>query len=350
MDLKKTARQLVAPQKGILAADESLGTIEKRLKSVGVKSTTENRRKYREILLTTPEIEKYISGVILFDETLRLVSLASLDVARDKQGKSAAKILEEKGIMPGIKVDQGKVEMANFKGESITEGLDGLADRLQEYKKLGARFAKWRAVITIGPNIPSQTCIESNAHVLARYAAICQNEGFVPIVEPEVVMDGDHSMERCGQVTSAVLTNVFFHLLEQKVDLEAVLLKTNMILPGKESRERPTAKQVAELTVTVLERSVPEEVAGIVFLSGGQSPVEATERLNEINLAANGVPWELSFSFARGLQEPVLETWRGREANVLQAKREFVKRAKLNSLARQGKYLKKMEEGVYGSS
>lgn len=342
MDLKKTARQLVAPQKGILAADESMGTIEKRLKSVGVKSTTENRRKYRETLLTTPQIEKYISGVILFDETLRYSSFVD--------NKSTAEYLQERGIIPGIKVDLGRVEMANFKGEMITEGLDGLANRLKEYKKKGARFAKWRGVIAIGPAIPTQTCIESNAHSMARYGAICQNEGFVPIVEPEVLMDGDHSMERCGQVTAAVLTNVFFHLLEQKVDLEALILKTNMILPGKDSREHPTAKQVADLTVAVMLRSVPERVPGIVFLSGGQSPLEATERLNEINLVANKVPWELSFSFARALQEPVLETWRGKEANIKQAQEKFLTRARLNSLARQGKYSKDMEGEEYGNN
>lgn len=338
--LEETAKALVSPGKGILAADESTKTIEKRLSAVGLPSTEEIRRTYRQLLITTGGIEEFISGVIMFDETLRLATLA--------QGKPPAKILEEKGIIPGIKVDKGAVDMANFPREKITEGLDGLRERLSEYKSIGARFTKWRAVITIGEGLPAQAgiptdiCINSNSELLARFAAYSQEQDLVPIVEPEVLMDGGHDLKKCEEVTYQTLKSVFIALSRHKVYLPGMLLKPNMILPGKDN-EKAQPEQIADLTLRVFKEVVPQEVPGIVFLSGGQSPDEATLNLNAINIKDGG-SWQLSFSFGRALQEPVLKIWQGKSENVEAAQREFYKRAKLNSLARTGAYAKEMEE------
>jgi len=332
-DLETVARKLVAPGKGILAADESSGTIEKRLKSINVPSNEENRRMYREILFTTNGAGEFISGVILFDETIR-------QKARD--GRSFVEVLEQQGIVPGIKVDNGAKAMANFPGEKITEGLDGLRERLTEYRKLGARFAKWRAVITIGDGIPTRTCIDSNAEALARYAALCQECDLVPIVEPEVLMDGTHTMERDFEVTEQTLRGVFGSLAEHRVVLEGILLKPNMVLSGKESPNQASVQEVAEATVRCLKRVVPAAVPGIVFLSGGQTDQQATEHLNAMNRIGN-LPWQLSFSYGRALQAPVLKAWKGDTANVGAAQTAFHHRAWCNSKARFGKYTEEME-------
>jgi fructose-bisphosphate aldolase class I len=335
--LLKTTRQLVAPGKGILAADESFPTIKKRFDSIDVESTKENRRAYREILFTTKGVEEFISGVIMFDETLRLPSLA--------QGKPAAKILKEKGIIPGIKVDEGKVDIPDSPGEKITKGLDGLTERLKEYKGLGARFTKWRAVITIGEGLPTEACIDANAKALGRFAALSQEAGLVPVVEPEVLMDGSHSIESCKEATTRTLTSVFSALEKEKVVLAGMLLKTNMVIPGKDSPQKASPQKVAEATLACFRRVVPEELPGIVFLSGGQGPEEATENLNAMNLIGN-VPWELSFSYGRALQRPALEAWKGKGENRDKAQQAFYHRAKLNSVARYGKYTKEMEGSV----
>src|SRR5438445_2279142 len=285
-NLESIARKLVAPGKGILAADESSGTIEKRLKSISVPSTEENRRAYREVLFTTKGAGEFISGVILFDETIR---------QKTRDGRTFVKALEEQGIIPGIKVDKGAKAMANFPGEKITEGLDGLRERLAEYRQLGARFAKWRAVIAIGDKIPTRTGIEANAEALARYAALCQEANVVPIVEPEVLMDGAHTIERHFEVTEQTLRSVFDSLAEHRVVLEGILLKPNMVLSGKESREQASVQEVAEATVRCLKRVIPAAVPGIVFLSGGQTDQQATEHLNAMN-RLGAVPWQLSLS------------------------------------------------------
>jgi len=331
--LESVARALVAPGRGILAADESSGTIMKRLQSIQVESTEENRRAYRELLFTTPGVESFISGVILFDETIRQSS---------RDGKPFPDLLTERGMIPGIKVDKGAVDLPEHPGEKITEGLDGLRARLDEYRDLGARFTKWRAVIDIGPDVPSLYAINANAQLLALFAAYSQEAGLVPIVEPEVLMDGDHSIERCEAVTSVTLQAVFNELANANVELEGLLLKPNMVLPGKKHERQASAVEVAEATVRTLKRIVPAAVPGIVFLSGGQSPAQATENLNAIN-ALGDMPWELSFSYGRALQEPPLTRWGGDASRVPEAQRAFYQRAMLNGAARAGEYAPDME-------
>lgn len=323
--LKKTAQDLVASKKGILAADESSRTIQKRFDKINLQSNPDTNLAYRKMLLTTEGIEEFLSGVILYDETIR----------QEINGLSVSKFLESKGIIPGIKVDKGAVDLPNFPAEKITEGLDGLRDRLTEYKNLGAKFAKWRAVITIGEGIPTDTCIAANAEVLGRYAALCQEQDIVPIVEPEVLMDADNSLEVCQQVTQKTLLNVFEKLKLHKVVLEGVILKTNMVISGKKSPVQSNAKQIAEATVATFLAAVPKEVPGIVFLSGGQSPQEATVNLYEINLTS-GNPWQLCYSYGRALQGEALEIWAGKDENVMVAQKAFYERAKKVSLARQG--------------
>jgi fructose-bisphosphate aldolase class I len=332
-ELESVARSLVAEGKGILAADESSPTIEKRFKGIGTASTEENRRAYRELLFTTLGASEFVSGVILFDETIR---------QKAKDGTPFPQVLAKQGIIPGIKVDTGAKPLPGFPGEKITEGLDGLRERLSGYRDLGARFAKWRAVIAIGDGIPTACCLKGNAHALARYAALCQEAGLVPIVEPEVLMDGPHTIERCEDVTTAALTLVFSELLEHRVALEGTLLKPNMVLSGKECPKQAGGSEVAEATVRTLRRTVPSAVPGIVFLSGGQSPEQATRNLSAMN-ALGRHPWELSFSYGRALQDPVLKTWKGDPANVPAAQRAYYHRARCNSAARFGKYTKEME-------
>jgi fructose-bisphosphate aldolase class I len=332
-NLQSVARKLVAPGKGILAADESTGTIEKRLKSISVPSTEENRRAYREILFTTAGAGEFISGVILFDETIR---------QKTRDGRNFVKALEEQGIIPGIKVDKGAKAMANFPDEKATEGLDGLRERLAEYGQLGARFAKWRAVISIGEKIPTRQCIATNAELLARYAALCQEADLVPIVEPEVLMDGAHTIQRHFAVTELTLRLVFDALAEHHVGLGGMLLKPNMVLSGKDCPEQASVQEVAANTVLCMKRVVPAAVPGLVFLSGGQTDLQATEHLNAMN-RLEGLPWQLSFSFGRALQAPVLKAWQGDPANVAQAQQAFHHRAMCNSKARFGKYTEDME-------
>jgi len=332
-DLESVARSLVSRGKGILAADESFPTIEKRFKSVNVASTEENRRQYREMLFTTPGLGEFVSGVILFDETIR---------QRARDGQPLVAVLESQGIIPGIKVDKGTVPLASFPGEKITEGLDGLRDRVREYRALGARFAKWRAVITIGPGIPTSACIEANAHALALYAALSQEADLVPVVEPEVLMDGPHTIATCEAVTGEVLSRVFAELRKHGVSLEAALLKPNMVLSGKSCPEQASAQKVAEATLRCLRRFVPAALPGIVFLSGGQNPIQSTERLSAMN-ALGRQPWELSFSYGRALQEPALAAWRGLAANVPAAQQALFHRARCNGAARHGKYTPDME-------
>ena len=332
-ELQKTAQAIVADGKGILAADESGGTIKKRFDSIGVESTEEARRAYRDLLFTTEGAEEYIGGVILFDETLRQSSA---------DGTPFPKLLESKGIVPGIKVDTGAKPLALAEGETVTEGLDGLRERLNEYRELGARFAKWRAVITIGKDIPSEYCIWTNAHALARYAALCQEANIVPIVEPEVLMDGDHTIERSFEVTSRTLHAVFTELRDQRVQPEGILLKPNMILPGYECSQQASDEEIAHETVRCFRRHVPAAVPGIVFLSGGQSEEEATSRLNAMN-ALGEHPWKLSFSYGRALQAAALKAWGGKEENVEAAQRAYYHRAKMNSAAQTGTYAPDME-------
>jgi fructose-bisphosphate aldolase, class I len=332
-ELNETARALVAPGKGILAADESDGTIKKRFDSIGIESTEDNRRAYRDLLFTTEGAEEFISGVILFDETIRQTAL---------DGTPFPKLLERKGIIPGIKVDQGAKPLAKAPGETVTEGLDGLRERLDEYRGLGARFAKWRAVIAIGPGIPSEYCLWVNAHALARYAALSQEGGLVPIVEPEVLMDGDHTIERSFEVTSRTLHAVFTELRDQRVDPEEILLKPNMVLSGYECPEQASHEEVAELTLRCFYRHVPAAVPGIVFLSGGQTDQDATANLNAMN-ARGPHPWQLSFSYGRALQAPALKAWAGEPDKVPAGQQAFYRRAKLNGAARNGQYTEEME-------
>ena len=333
-DLAATARALVAPGKGILAADESEGTIKKRFDSIGVESTEENRRGYRDMLFTTEGAAGYISGVILFDETIRQSST---------DGTSFPKLLEQQGIIPGIKVDEGAKPLALAEGETITEGLDGLRGRLEEYRGLGARFTKWRAVISIGPDIPSEYCLWTNAHALGRFAALSQEAGLVPIVEPEALMDGDHSIERSYSVTSRMLNAVFTELHDQRVELDGMLLKTNMVLSGYAASQRAGVQEVAEQTIRCLRTHVLPAVPGIVFLSGGQSDEDATAHLNAMN-AMGDHPWELSFSYGRALQSPALKAWAGDTANVAAGQAAYLHRAKMNGLARTGSYSPDMEK------
>lgn len=331
--LEATAQYIVQAGKGILAADESDGTIKKRFDAVQVESTEENRRSYRELLFTTEGVEKYLSGVILFDETIRQST---------RKGVAFTELLTEKGIYPGIKVDKGAKDLAGFDGEKITEGLDGLRRRLFEYREMGARFAKWRAVIRIAQNRPTRFCIQANAHALARYAALCQEADIVPIVEPEVLMDGAHDITRCRDVTAATLQAVFDALFEHCVFPEGILLKPNMVISGKECPEQAGPEEVAQATVGCFRQVVPAAVPGIVFLSGGQSPIQATENLNAMN-AMGSHPWQLSFSYGRALQEDALSTWRGRADQVNAAQKVFAHRARLNSAARSGGYSPDME-------
>jgi fructose-bisphosphate aldolase class I len=335
--LTETARALVAPGKGILAADESGGTIKKRFDTIGCESTEDRRRAYREMLFTTKGAADHISGVILFDETIR---------QNASDGRPLPKVLESVGIIPGIKVDKGAVKLAQSPDELVTDGLDGLRDRLVEYRGLGARFAKWRAVITIGAHIPSRLCIDVNAHALARYAALCQDEGIVPIVEPEVLMDGDHSLERCYQVTSDTLHAVFDALYAQRVDLRGMLLKPNMVLPGKGNSSSPAAPDtVADATLACFVRTVPAAVPGIVFLSGGQGDEEATANLNAMN-ARGPHPWHLSFSYGRALQHAALQAWKGSDANIDAGQAAYKHRADMNGLAAAGKYSADLEHAA----
>jgi fructose-bisphosphate aldolase class I len=358
--LTDTAKAMVADDKGLLAMDESNPTCNKRFAKLNIPQTVEARRAYRELIVTTPGLGESISGVILYDETIR---------QQKKDGTPFLKVLSDAGIIPGIKVDTGAKDLAGFPGEKITEGLDGLRERLKEYFQMGARFAKWRAVIAIGEGIPTRSCIEANAHALARYAALCQEAGLVPIVEPEVLMDGDHALERCRAVTEEVLRTVFNQLNSQRVRLEGMILKPNMVLPGsncpphqevkevgvgeqqyqvrlsdRQPDEEQDIDEVANVTVKSLWRTVPAAVPGIAFLSGGQSAELASERLNAMNLRFNSrLPWALSFSFARAIQQPALEIWQGKESNVKAAQQALLQRARCNRAARRGEYTAAME-------
>ena len=331
-ELARIARAMVVTNKGILAADESSGTIKKRFDGIKLESTEENRRTYREMLFTAPGVAETISGVILYDETLR---------QKTKDGVSFSDYLTKLGVIPGIKVDTGAKPLAGFPNETITEGLDGLRERLVEYHKLGARFAKWRAVIDIGEGFPTQFAIDANAHALARYAALCQENGIVPIVEPEVLMDGGHSIERCEEVTSATLQSVFDQLYAHRIYLEGMVLKPNMVISGKKASNRASPELVAEATVRVLKRHVPSAVAGIAFLSGGQSSADATLHLSLMN--KEKLPWNLTFSYGRALQDTALKAWGGQAAQFSAGQKEFAKRARLNSLATTGKYSSDLE-------
>jgi len=359
-NLMATAKALVAADKGLLAMDESNPTCNKRFAKLGIPETAEARRAYRELIVTTSGLGEYISGAILYDETIR---------QQDGNGVFFTSILTAAGIIPGIKVDAGAKDLAGHPGEKITEGLDGLRERLAEYSQMGARFAKWRAVLTIGEGIPSRSCLEANAHALARYAALCQEAGLVPIVEPEVLMDGEHTLERCRQVTEEVLRNVFIQLNCQRVLLEGMILKPNMVLPGlacppnkevnevavgeqqyqvrltdRPPDEEPDLDEVANLTMKTLWRTVPAAVPGIAFLSGGQSPELASARLNLMNLRFKSqLPWALSFSFARAIQQPALEVWCGKASNVKAAQQALLHRARCNRAARRGEYTTAME-------
>ncbi len=335
-ELETIAQTMVAKGKGILAADESAGTIKRRFDSIKIESNEKNRQAYRDLLLTTKGIEEAISGVILFDETIRTAAL---------DGTPFPQVLSKKGIMPGIKVDKGPIDIPGFPGETVTEGLDGLRARVKEYKELGAKFAKWRAVITIGDGIPTYNCLAQNAHALARYAALCQEGGIVPIVEPEVLLDGNHTIERCEEVTEQTLRITFSTLLDQRVHLEGMILKPSMVVSGKDNARQAGVAEVAERTIRCLKRTVPGAVPGIAFLSGGQSAVSATEHLNAMNTMGPH-PWQVSFSYARALQDPALKAWKGEAANVAAAQKIFYHRAKMNSAARSGSYTKKMEEAA----
>ena len=331
-----TARALVAPGKGVLAADESTPTMAKRLSAIGVESTEERRRTFRQLLFTTEGLGDAISGVILFDETIR---------QRADDGTPFVEVLQHAGVIPGIKVDRGTTPLPGFADEVVTEGLDGLRSRLAEYADLGARFAKWRAVIRIGDGRPTPTCVETNALGLARYAALSQEAGLVPIVEPEVLMDGAHGIERCAEVTAATLRTVYEQLARHRVVLEATLLKPNMVLPGKDCPVQAEPEHVAEATIGVLRRTVPAAVPGIVFLSGGQSDLQATQHLDAINRRAPQ-PWELSFSYGRALQAPVLHAWAGDDGHVHAAQAALRHRAGMNGAARRGDYRPELEQPV----
>ncbi len=334
-DLRQTAQDLVAPGKGILAADESNSTAGDRLSDIGVENTPENRRRYRNLFLNTEGIEEYLNGVILFTETLE---------QKSDDGKKFPQLLLDKGIMPGVKVDLGKVDFNGFPGEKITEGIDGLAKRLQEYKPSGAKFTKWRAVFSISEDTPTPECIHTNAILLARYARIAQDEGYVPIVEPEVLYDGDHSFDAAEEVTANVLSEVCYQMRRYRVDCQAAVIKSSMVLPGKNSGETASDKEVAERTARVLKQNVSDQIAGVVFLSGGQEPDEATRHLNAIS-HEEPLPFEIAFSYGRALQGPPLEKWNGEPENVEAAREEFIKRLKMNTAADRGE-LSELNEGA----
>jgi fructose-bisphosphate aldolase, class I len=333
-DLESVAAAMVAQDKGILAADESTGTIKKRFETIKLESTEENHRAYRDMLFTTPGMAQWISGVIMYDETIRQKTSA---------GVPFPEYLAKSGVIPGIKVDEGAKPLASFPGETVTEGLDGLRQRLSEYYRLGARFAKWRAVINIGAGIPTPFAIEANAHALARYAALCQEQGLVPIVEPEVLMDGAHTIERCEEVSGETLSEVFAQLGRHRIALEGMILKPNMVVSGKQCPTQATPEQVAAATVRCLKRHVPAAVPGIAFLSGGQGAAQAALHLSLMN-RLGPLPWPLSFSYGRALQDDALATWGGKSANVAAAQRQFAKWARLDSLARSGAFKPGMEQ------
>jgi fructose-bisphosphate aldolase, class I len=335
-ELERTARALVAPGKGILAADESSGTIKKRFDSIAVESTEENRRAYREMLFTTPRMEEFISGVIMFDETLHQSASG---------GGAFANVLEAVGVIPGIKVDTGAKPLAGFPGETVTEGLDGLRERLVEYREMGARFTKWRAVMTIGDGIPTRSCVEANAEALARFAALSQEAGLVPIVEPETLMDGDHTIDRHYDTSRQTLEALFDRLFAHRVELTGTLLKTNMVLSGKSAVEQAGVEEVAGWTLRLLRECVPPAIPGIVFLSGGQTDEASTAHLSEMN-RIGGVPWELSFSYGRALQGPALKAWGGKAENLETGQRALYQRARLNGAARSGSYRPDMEHAA----
>jgi fructose-bisphosphate aldolase class I len=336
-ELEEIARALVADDKGLLAMDESTPTCNRRFAAVGIPQTEEARRSYRELIVTTPGLGECINGAILYDETIR---------QKTRDGVPFIKILSDAGIMPGIKVDIGATDLAGHPGEKVTEGLDGLRPRLQEYFQIGARFAKWRAVIAIGDGIPSRGCIDANAQALARYAALCQESGLVPIVEPEVLMDGGHSLEQCQDTTENVVRSVFEQLITQRVSLEGMILKPNMVLPGLMCAKQNSVDEVADATITSLLRVVPAAVPGIAFLSGGQSSELASARLNAMNVSSgprSKLPWALAFSFARAIQQPALEIWHGQDTNIAAAQKALYHRANCNRAARRGDYLATME-------
>jgi fructose-bisphosphate aldolase, class I len=335
--LQSTAQALVAVGKGILAADETVPTITRRLEARGIASTPESRRAYREMFFSTPGIAEFISGVIMQDETIHQTN---------SNGVPLAEVLTSRKIIPGIKVDEGVVELAGSPGESVTEGLDNLRDRLREYCRLGARFAKWRAVFTVGETRPSRHCVLANAHALAAYASICQEQDVVPIVEPEVLMDGTHTIERCEEVTGDVLHAVFDALFEQKVLLEGMLLKPNMVISGVNCARQPLIAEVAVATLRCVSRHAPASVPGVVFLSGGQDPVTATRHLNAINQLAVSRPWKLTFSYGRALQDEALTAWQGKKDNLEAAQQAFYHRASCDSAAAAGRYAAAMEEGL----
>jgi fructose-bisphosphate aldolase, class I len=333
-ELHKIACAMVTPGKGLLAADESSGTIKKRFDAVGIESTPESRRDYRELLFRSSEaMSKYVSGVILYDETIR---------QKAKDGTALVALIQQSGAIPGIKVDKGSKPLAACPGEQVTEGLDGLRERLTEYRELGARFAKWRAVIDIGPGIPSHTCVVANAHALGRYAALCQEQDIVPIVEPEVLMDGAHDLDRCYQVTEFVLKETFEQLYEQRIALEGMVLKPNMVVPGKKSGQRASVEEVAERTLKLLKNCVPPAVPGIAFLSGGQSDEEATAHLDALHRLGE-LPWHLTFSYGRALQAAPQKAWSGKSENVAAAQRAFTHRARMNALAALGQWKADLE-------
>jgi fructose-bisphosphate aldolase, class I len=335
-ELRSTVQAMMTDGKGILAMDESKATCDRRFEKLGIPTTEERRRTYRELMLTTPHLADFISGAILFDETIRQSTQA---------GVPFVKVMQDAGIIPGIKLDLGAKDLAGCVGEKVTEGLDGLRDRIAEYYQMGARFAKWRAVITIGTQIPSQTCLVANAHALARYAALCQEGGLVPIVEPEVLIDGEHSIERCYDVTERTLQVTFEQLRLNRVDLEQMILKPSMVISGASCPVQASVEQVAEMTVRCLQNNVPDTVPGIAFLSGGQSSERATAHLNLINSEfAAQCPWTVTFSYARAIQQPALDYWHGDDANILTAQQLLYHRAKLNGAASQGKYTSEMEK------
>jgi len=335
-ELQATAKAMVAPGKGVLAMDESNGTCNKRFDALGIPTTEEHRRDYRELILTTPNLSDYISGPILFDETIRQST---------KDGVPFVKLIQDAGMIPGIKVDGGAKEFAWHPNETVTEGLDGLRDRIADYYKMGARFAKWRAVIRIGDGLPTQANIESNAHALARYGALCQEGGLVPIIEPEVLIDGDHSLDRCFSVTDETLHEVFNQLYRQGVAYDQMILKPSMVVPGKNSSQQASVEAVAEATISCLRKNVPATVAGIAFLSGGQSKERSSAHLNAMNkIYGDLLPWPVTFSYARAIQQPALDHWKGEAGNVAKAQELLAYRAKCNSLASQGEYNEALEK------